>query len=505
VESDFWSRVYANLDFSAFESGVSVELNPNNGTLYTSIPSAGDTEVIDSITYTAEIAVNSSVEDLFAEIDTSDNDKGRYNSVWGVDDATLTNLDLSSDELTITSGEIKGSSTQTIAPSNIRNWGNLKVDVSDLDANNNADVYIYSDNLIPTMTSNTAPSGVVSASSVNSNAPTAFDAYKAFDGSTTTNWYADSNADEWLKYQFTTATQINFYSIYFSSSSTTIAPKDWTFEGSNDDTNWTTLDTVTNETSWSGETRYFVFSNSTNYTYYRINISANNGDATFVGLGELKMYTAHTSSTLSNDENMLDLSSINATTYPSINISYTLSRDTTGDTSPTVYNHSVTWKGEGSKSGLTLIDETTLTATAASYSVNISSSTYSEIILCISDLKSTTTVESAYIRFNNNTTGGNYYYRESTYGDSNNSTTSGYILLDNAISGSAETANRVYVRVDLIANTLNFIVVNRRGTETIFSGVGCFNGGTITSIQFVPASGSIASGTKFKILGVNAP
>jgi len=73
------------------------------------------------------------------------------------------------------------------------------------------------------------------------------------------------------------------------------APKDWTFQGSNDDSNWTVLDTVTGETGWSqGETRYFTFSNTTKYRYYRFNITANNGDASYLELGEVYLYREYT-------------------------------------------------------------------------------------------------------------------------------------------------------------------------------------------------------------------
>lgn len=55
-------------------------------------------------------------------------------------------------------------------------------------------------------------------------------------------------------------------------------PKNWTFEGSNNGSSWTTLDTQTNITWSAGQTKTFNFSNSTAYLYYRLVVTANNGD-----------------------------------------------------------------------------------------------------------------------------------------------------------------------------------------------------------------------------------
>jgi len=56
------------------------------------------------------------------------------------------------------------------------------------------------------------------------------------------------------------------------------APKDWTFQGSNDGVNWDILDTVTGETDWNSTiVRIFEIDNKTAYKSYRIVITANNG------------------------------------------------------------------------------------------------------------------------------------------------------------------------------------------------------------------------------------
>jgi PKD repeat protein len=70
------------------------------------------------------------------------------------------------------------------------------------------------------------------------------------------------------------------------------AMKDWTMQGSNDNSSWTVIDTVTGETGWgSGETRTYVCDDtSTAYRYFKIVCTANNGDATYTQIGELYLY-----------------------------------------------------------------------------------------------------------------------------------------------------------------------------------------------------------------------
>jgi hypothetical protein len=68
------------------------------------------------------------------------------------------------------------------------------------------------------------------------------------------------------------------------------APKNWTFEGSNNNVDWITLDTQTNVSNWTvGVYKAYAFSNSTAYRYYRINITANNGDTNFLSIGQIEM------------------------------------------------------------------------------------------------------------------------------------------------------------------------------------------------------------------------
>lgn len=145
-------------------------------------------------------------------------------------------------------------------------------------------------NIIPTMTSNTAPSGVVSAS----NEATGYGAYLAFNknyGSANQCWITDNTSTAWLQYQFATPTAISGYNLYPPYSLLNKAPKDWTFQAWDDTKQeWVDLDKQLGVTGWANNTKKtFSFPTSKPYTNYRLNILKNNGDPN-IGLGELEMF-----------------------------------------------------------------------------------------------------------------------------------------------------------------------------------------------------------------------
>jgi hypothetical protein len=120
-----------------------------------------------------------------------------------------------------------------------------------------------------------------------------FAAYKAFDGGVGAGQYWVANTSTgWLRLHVAPRLILNSYEVRVNSvPEATRAPKDWTMEGSNDGSSWTTLDTVTNQTAWgSGETRAFTCDVATTaYHYFRLNITANNGDG-LVQVAELYLY-----------------------------------------------------------------------------------------------------------------------------------------------------------------------------------------------------------------------
>jgi len=145
--------------------------------------------------------------------------------------------------------------------------------------------------LIPTMTSNSTPSGIASASTEISST---YAAWKAFDKIVTgdSGWITASFVTTgWLKYQFALAKIVVSYTItppYTYANDR--APKDFQFQGSNNDTDWTTLDSQSGITWTSNTPRTFTFSNTTAYLYYRLNVTAIRG-SDYVWVCELQMET----------------------------------------------------------------------------------------------------------------------------------------------------------------------------------------------------------------------
>lgn len=87
-----------------------------------------------------------------------------------------------------------------------------------------------------------------------------------------------------VTYDFGTPTNVNAYGIvnFANSGYSPVerAPKAWVFEGSNDGTTWTRLDIRRFEKGWTlGEYRYYSFTNTANYSQYRISFTSNNGNA----------------------------------------------------------------------------------------------------------------------------------------------------------------------------------------------------------------------------------
>ena len=113
---------------------------------------------------------------------------------------------------------------------------------------------------VPTMTSNTAPSGVCSASA----AVAGYEAYKAFDNNASTFWHVNSTTytGNWIQYQFAAACKLHIVSFDMSSIP---AGQTWKIQGSNDGLTFTDIKEVNTLVS---PTKY-VFDNTTAYTYYR--------------------------------------------------------------------------------------------------------------------------------------------------------------------------------------------------------------------------------------------
>lgn len=138
---------------------------------------------------------------------------------------------------------------------------------------------------IPLMTSNTSPSGIASASSVSGSNF----AYLAFDQNFGTSWFSLTSNAAWLQYQFPVAKTIRRYAFRTAASSANRNPRTWTFEGSNDGTTWTVLDTQTNLTLSLTTWYQYPIASPASYLYYRLNITAVNIAGSGPELAELNM------------------------------------------------------------------------------------------------------------------------------------------------------------------------------------------------------------------------
>jgi hypothetical protein len=120
-------------------------------------------------------------------------------------------------------------------------------------------------------------------------------AAKAFDDSASTKWLHFTGSATWLKYDLGSGVTklVTKYALTSANDDDTRDPKNWELQGSNDNSAWTTVDTVTNETFASrGLRKEFVCDTpgTTAYRYWRLYINANNGNGSITQLAEIQLY-----------------------------------------------------------------------------------------------------------------------------------------------------------------------------------------------------------------------
>ena len=129
---------------------------------------------------------------------------------------------------------------------------------------------VYNARVNPIMTGNTAPSGTASASTEFNSS---YQAWEAFGGGGDSEYWSSTQDSGvgWLQYQFTSGQTIIAYRLQGENAPNT--PSDWTLKGSNNGSDFTTLDTQSDITQVSREYQLFEFTNTTSYTYYRLDIT----------------------------------------------------------------------------------------------------------------------------------------------------------------------------------------------------------------------------------------
>lgn len=128
-----------------------------------------------------------------------------------------------------------------------------------------------SNNLVPSMTSNTAPSGQV----IYSAQTTDHEAFRAFDGDENTTWEPGA-ATGYIGYKFEVATIITRMFIT-GNAPVGGSPSSFQIQGSNNGTSWTTLLSAQNFSWYNNEVKDLPFGNSDGYLYYRILVTSTNG------------------------------------------------------------------------------------------------------------------------------------------------------------------------------------------------------------------------------------
>ena len=154
--------------------------------------------------------------------------------------------------------------------------------------------------LVPTMTSNTAPYGVITNSNLQTN--TAWYGFNDTDGDIGTQIYWNGYP-AWVNYQFPLPKVVTAYTLH--PQSTQYWPKTWVFQGSNDGTNYTTLHSVANHatTGWT-DPETFEFANTTPYLHYRLYITAG-ANATYCWLSEIEFKSRSEPLLVSNSATIL--------------------------------------------------------------------------------------------------------------------------------------------------------------------------------------------------------
>ena len=142
---------------------------------------------------------------------------------------------------------------------------------------------------IPEMTSSVLPAGQVYWSTQGLNGYD--EAWGAFNSDSGSFWRTVfGTVVGYITYKHTEAKTVYKYAIT-GHSQLTATPKNFTLQGSNNNSSWTTLDTRTNETAWSsGEKRAYTVSSPASYLYYKLDVTLNNGHQTDLYVRRLELF-----------------------------------------------------------------------------------------------------------------------------------------------------------------------------------------------------------------------
>jgi len=102
--------------------------------------------------------------------------------------------------------------------------------------------------------------------------------------------YLTGGAATWMMWKMDRQFIATYYTLTSANDASERDPKNWKLEGSNDGTNWTTLDEQSGVVFANHfERKVFLIDNTTAYSHYRLNVSAYNGSNLFQ-LAEWALY-----------------------------------------------------------------------------------------------------------------------------------------------------------------------------------------------------------------------
>jgi hypothetical protein len=126
----------------------------------------------------------------------------------------------------------------------------------------------------------------------------------AFDANTGTGWMVFTSPVQWLQYDFESPVVIDGYIMhYVTTMALEFQPADWILSGSDNATDWTPVDTVTND-PLSFIWEEFISTNTTAYRYYRFDITASGNDS--LAIGELQMYQITLPTVITGETNYIE-------------------------------------------------------------------------------------------------------------------------------------------------------------------------------------------------------
>jgi predicted alpha-1,2-mannosidase len=108
------------------------------------------------------------------------------------------------------------------------------------------------------------------------------------DGDVNSKWLTFTPTG-WAQFRFSEPTAVKRYAMSSANDAIERDPKDWTLKGSADGQNWTTVDTRAGEAFPDRfQTKTYELTNTTAYSYYRIDITANAGGVNLIQLAEVQ-------------------------------------------------------------------------------------------------------------------------------------------------------------------------------------------------------------------------